>query len=260
MKKADHARLRVREWPRLATRDGVEVEPRRYAQSTSGRICSQRTTPPLSRSMLITTDSRIRSSVDNALRRYPSDVPHLSAKDSWSGFDNEFRYDRRSSIRKELPFSNSMSIPSGHLPCGNRQYTHEVDLQAVRRQRLMELIEEVGGQKKLAALLDSVREKPLSATYISNMKRTGKGKKTITGDMARDLEIACNKPSGWMSSLELPASQVREPTIDWPLSVPLSDFESLSPQVRRGIDEAFTRMVAGAKAQELTARQKKKFG
>ncbi|MGE4340775.1 MAG: hypothetical protein AB7E55_33215, partial [Pigmentiphaga sp.] len=44
---------------------------------------------------------------------------------------------------------------------------------------------------------------------------------------------------------------------EWPLSVPLEDFESLSPKARRELDEAFTKMVIGARTQELLNKQKK---
>lgn len=68
------------------------------AQSASGRRSSHRTAPFDSRSMLMHKIPPICCLADTALRRYPTEVSHRSAKLICSSFGNEFRNLRSSFI------------------------------------------------------------------------------------------------------------------------------------------------------------------
>lgn len=248
---------------------GELLVPRRYAQSTSGRSTSQRTRPKLSRSKAMTSDSPNKPPAESFFLMYPRLVPQRLAKDSCPAKSSEFKYERSSamsgdvSISECLPLGKLMSIPGEHLPRGNSDQNVSMDVYEIRRRKLVELIAEVGGQVELARLLDQVRpeKSKISPSYISRMKSTGEGRKRISTDMAYDLEKATNKPHGWMSDISVPTSSPitakTQGNRDWPLSVPLSVFESLSPRAQREIDEAFTKLVMGAQAQELLTKTRK---
>lgn len=162
-----------------------------------------------------------------------------------------------------LPWGNFLSIPGVHLPGGIGGYDGCMDLQAIRKRRLFELIAEAGSQIEVAKRLDRVRpgSPKMEPNYISRLKSSKKGSKAISGDMARDLEIAFNKPAGWMSTMDSidddgPGSSATEVT--WPLSVPIETFLALNKRMRDEIDDAFTKMVLGAQAQELISHQNKR--
>ncbi|CAI1648901.1 Uncharacterised protein [Serratia grimesii] len=75
-------------------------------------------------------------------------------------------------------------------------------LQETRRERLSSLISSlgVGGQKRLAEALD------IAADYVSRMLYPAgkKGKKGISGDMARRIEQFFSIQIGWLDGLEQP--------------------------------------------------------
>lgn len=243
---------------RVVDADGTQREPRTNAQSTSGLTSSQRITPPLSRSNAMVSDSPNRlPSMESTLRMYPTDVPHRLAKAFCDETSSELRYVRMHSMRGTLPLGNSLSIPREHLPNGNRLYDAVMDVYEIRRLRLLELIAEAGTQVDVAAKLDTVRTKKIAPNYVSRMASKGNGRKKISGDMAQDLERAFKKPAGWMSSVDA-TSAASKPQVYWPLSVPIADFESLSPRARHDLDEAFKSMVVGKQAQELIERQQRK--
>jgi hypothetical protein len=126
--------------------------PRRYAQSTSGRMDSTGTSPSLSRSNAIAVDSAIRCLAEIALRRYPTVVPQRVAYDSCSTGESELRYVRRrsaftgsSDMRETLPYGKACAIPFSHSlsPVGFYDASMAKSDQAeTRRRRLQLLIEQ----------------------------------------------------------------------------------------------------------------------
>ena len=94
------------------------------------------------------------------------------------------------------------------------------------------------------------------ANMVSQIKT---GKKWINDKLARKLEPLM-KLAPLSLDQEPPGTQRQQPrpAAKWPLSVPLEDYESLSPRAQREIDEAFTRMVLGAQSQDLLDKQAKR--
>lgn len=234
-----HARLR------LASVDGVAArEPRKYAQSTSGRMDSQVTSPPDSRSIDMTSDSPSRGRVESALRKYPIVVPQRLANFACSSVDRDPRYVRSSSISQALPMGNILSIPLGHLPVGNSLYPVDMDVQVIRRKRLQQLVQEYGTQTALADKLE------IEQNYIS---RALSGKKRIMEDFATKVELATGKPAGWMSRIEKPAA-------DWPFDFDRRHWDGLPEEERQSLERNFMRMVLGAEAEQNLKKVRRRAG
>ena len=206
MDSADQARLR------LATVDGIAVDPRKYAQSTSGRSDSHGTAPPLSRSSAITSDSPSCGFVDRALRRYPMVVLQRPANRVCSETESELRYARSDSIEQRyLPLGTVLSSTPGNLPRRHADYPwampskaqENARLYGIRRRKLALLVSEVGTQSLLAQQLASSHLRVLSdVSYISRAlsgKTRQEGGKNIGGDAAAEIERIMGKPPGWMS-------------------------------------------------------------
>lgn len=250
------AALRVVE---LSGEERSPVSARKCGQSTSGRTSLHLTAPSLSVSNAIASDSPNRlplggglSLSDRTFRMYESDVPQRTAKDScFSVEPRDLRYDLSASITPGLPAGNAKSIPAKHLPFGNDAYPcvpMEARLFEIRRQRLLALINEVGGQAELAARVSAVRKKAMDPSYISRLVASPgkKGRKAITGDMAADLETAGGKEAGWLS--HDPQIPIKQPRFDprWPFTIPRETIESMSDDVRGEIDREFTKLVVAA--------------
>lgn len=244
---------------RVVDRSGAIRVPRRWRQSTSGRISSQRTAPLLSFSKEIASDSPNRlpfglglSLSDMTLRMYDSDVPQRNAKASCSSVEpRDLRYDFRASITPTLPAGNGKSIPGVHLPLGNDAYpvsSMEDKVFEIRRQRLLALIREVGGQAKLASKVSVIRKKTMDPSYISRLvAKPGKdGRKAITGDMAADLEKAGGKEPGWLSHDDAASAKPSRFDPRWPFTIPRETIESMSDDMRGEIDREFTKLVVAA--------------
>lgn len=240
-----------------ANGDLIDV-PRRYPQSTSGRVSSTGTSPPLSRSSEIDVDSAIRCFVDMALRRYPTEVSQRAAKSSWADLSRELRYVRSASMPGSLLNSKIVSIPFGNLPSGNRGYDFRMD-----RKRLKEL-----RFKNFDELMLRYENSPKrfcaetgygSPTVISQLKNR---QRAFGADMARELErvaglekYALESESG-LDGKNKAIRAYQEPA-NWPFSVSLSEFMALGGKTRGEIDETLTKLVIGAQAQHLLAKQRK---
>lgn len=232
---------------RLVTnRETLSDVPRRYPQSTSGRMSSTNTTPELSRSSAIAVDSAIRSFVDSAFRRYPTEVSQRRAYSSCASRGSELRYDRRDSIGGVLPSSNVLAIPFVHLPARRAPYDGGMDIRDVRRRRLRELKDELGSQQAIADRLQGEQN------YISGLLS---GKKPFGEKTARKIEKACGKPEKWLDQLE--TSEERRVS-EWPFSLDPEFWRRLNPQQRHEIEGAFTKMVLGANIEQAAAKPPKK--
>lgn len=240
-KRQPHLRL-------VVNRDALFDEPRKYAQSTSGRISSTKTAPALSRSSAIAVDSAIRSFLEMAFRRYPTDVLQRCAKSTWDSRSSELRYSRSDSMtRGVLLFSNSLAIPIVHSPSGTDSYNAEmVDYPSIRRRRLRELIAEYGSQQALADLLD------VQQNYVSRLlnPKYSFGEKT-----ARNIEQKTRKPLKWLDD-EAQAQTTRSD--EWPFSFDKSLWDRLSPQQKREIEASFTRQVLGANIEQAAVGTSRK--
>jgi hypothetical protein len=222
---------------RVVRADGKLELPRRYAQSTSGRMCSHFTTPPLSRSSAMAVDSAIRSLAEIAFRRYPTEVSQRPAKAACSCGLRELRYLRSDSMDTVLRNSNDCAIPFVHLLSGNAPYDREMDIQETRRARLRLLVKEFSTQTALAKQLD------VEQNYISRLLKNGHfGEKT-----ARKIETKANKPQGWLDG----DIADQEPSLpEWLSSVDPVLWGRLEPHQKREIDEAVAKLVLGASVQK----------
>lgn len=137
---------------------------------------------------------------------------------------------------------NILSIPPGHLPCGNSLYAGEMDVQETRRKRLQQLVEEYGTQTALADKLG------IEQNYIS---RALSGRKRIMEDFAAKVEAATGKPTGWMSRIEKTGS-------DWPFEFDRRHWDGLPLEERRELERNFMRMVLGAEAEQALKRSKRR--
>jgi hypothetical protein len=209
-------------------------EPRRYAQSTSGRTSSTGTAPPLSRSSAIAVDSAIRSFVDSAFRRYPSVVPQREAYDSCFSRESELRYVRKESIDGVLPDSNVLAIPSVHSIDFKASYDERMLIRDIRKRRLQQLVEAFGGQTALA------KELGVEQNYISKLLRPG----TPFGEKAATrIEHGARKPDGWLSV----ESGLDEPRpLEWPFSFNRELWYRLPPEQRQEIENSIYRQILGA--------------
>lgn len=227
--------------------------PRRYAQSTSGRVSSTGTEPPLSRSSEMASPSRMRSLVDKTFRRYPREVSQRLAKESCSGVSRELRYLRSDSIPPILPRGKLSSIPYGYLPDGTGPYNGRVTKDELRTANFLRILREKYGNSPKAFEIET----GYSANMVSQIKT---GKKIVGEDRAATLEQLMKLETGTLERAlaeNVFTSRANAARVSWPLSVPLADFEALSPRLQRELDEAFTRMVLGAQAQDLLLKQSK---
>lgn len=228
--------------------DGFFEDPRRYAQSTSGRTDSTGTAPPLSRSRSTAVDSAIRSFVERALRRYPSVVSQRSAYDTCSSTGRELRYVRSvSDMPHTLPDSKVVSIPFGHSHPPGRSHNARMSEEETRRRRLQLLLRDFGSQKDLAIACGYV-----SDNYISQLLTPGK---SFGPKAARKIERGAGKPKYWLDDESQPVST---PPPVWPFSVDRAIWERLSPAQKREVDSGFRKLVLGAAIEDAAAQPGRK--
>lgn len=244
-KNTNHPALRL-----VVSRDDLPDVPRKYDQSTSGRVSSTGTAPELSRSNAIAVDSAIRSFVDKAFRRYPSEVPQRPAYASCASRSSELRYDLSDSILRTLPDSNLLAIPFVHLPGVAAPYYHCMDrdeLKRVRKRRLALLVEEFGSQVALAKTLNS--EPNLISQLLTNPR------KSFGEKVARNIESKCRKPRGWLDTDE---EAPTPPPTDWPFSFDRSHWDRLAPEQQTEIESALKKLILGAGVQEFAVKRPKR--
>lgn len=225
-------------------------DPRRYAQSTSGRMDSTGTSPPLSRSSAMAVDSAIRSFVESAFRKYPTVVPQRAAYDSWSSRSRELRYLRsggEDSMRFTLPYGKESAISFGHLPPEGHSYHGRMSLSDIRRRRLRLLISEFGSQKELAIACSFQ-----SDNYISQLLKPGK---SFGEKAAHRIEDGAKKPRGWLDKDE--TTDTAPPTI-WPFSFDRTLWDRLPAHRKRILEESFLTSILGASVQEATVPAEKR--
>lgn len=236
--------------------------PRRYDQSTSGRMSSTGTTPPLSRSRAMAVDSAILSFVERALRKYPMDVSQRSAYASWASRSRELRYVRSDSIRQTLPDSNVLAIPFVHLRRSPSSQNEQVDKneqrkeeqRRVRRRRLKELVKELGRGSR-ATLAGAIDAEP---NYISQLV-SDRLNKSFGEETARKLEVAAGKPKYWLDSAEPSAWKPQETDGGWPFSFDRALWDGISPARRRELESTLHATLLGVSAIEAAAAQSKKL-
>jgi DNA-binding transcriptional regulator YdaS (Cro superfamily) len=117
-----------------------------------------------------------------------------------------------------------------------------MDVYAIRRRRLDELVKEFGTQ---TALADKVG---VEQNYIS---RCLSGAKKVGEDFAAKVETAAGKPTGWLSRLE------KSGPIDWPFEFDRRHWDNLPPEEKMQLERSFRQMVLGAEA-DLAMRRGKK--
>lgn len=250
----DHSQLLVVET------DGSFRE-RRYAQSTSGRSISQETSPLLSRSNEITSDSPKRSPVDMTLRMYATVVPDLAAKEACSAWEREFRNLRSAELsgsltRPSLLFRKPSSIPFRNLPSASAAYDGRMDKKArteVRFRNFDELIARYDGSPKQFCEATGY-DKPDVISQLKGRKRS------FGADLARQLEevaqldrFALENPRGIGSQVQ----QLSREPINWPFTFSLQEYLQLPVRDRKDINEAVRKMVVGAQAMQLLNRQRR---
>lgn len=187
---------------------------------------------------------------------YPTEVPHRLAKKSCSGTSRELRYVRSASISDSLLGSKILSIPVRTLPIGNRRYNPRMDfddpLDPVRTANFLDILRtEHGGSPKKFEVATGY-----PANMVSQIKN---GHKFVGNTLARKLEKLMKKERGVLDSqtdAQIKKSQIAA-MAKWPLSISIADFEALSPKTQRELDDAFTKMVIGAQAQETLNKQRK---
>jgi hypothetical protein len=236
----NQARLRLA-W----TNPDLADEPRRYAQSTSGRMDSTGTSPPLSRSSAMAVDSAIRSFVESALRRYPTVVPQRAAYECWASRSRELRYLRSGegdSIGRTLPYGKEIAIPFGHLPVAAYSYDESMSLSDTRRRRLRLLIGQAGSQKALSEMCGFQ-----SDNYISQLLKPGK---SFGEKAARRIEKGARKPEKWLDSDEETDSS---PPPIWPFGFDRTLWDRLPPSRQRSLEDSFLTLVLGASVQEASS-------
>lgn len=222
---------------RLVTVDGIPVEPRKKAQSTSGRITSHGTSPLDSRSINIASDSRHRRVPYATLRKWPSVVSHLSAKPSASESERVFKKESRSMthyhqtvIGRQSPFGEFTKwCPSND----NKRMVSEEDL-ALRRLRIKNLsrfLEREGiSQSELARRYADYRsksgEKPIKPSFFSDLLREKKsfGEKLATG-LERTVGLKKGQLSEENSPLEMELAEDPEEAV-------LDFLREMSPKQR----------------------------
>jgi len=104
---------------RLVVDRDAGLLPRKYCQSTSGRITSAVTLPPDSRSISMASDSPQVLAPQATLRRCPTLVLHRSANDSRSADDNDFK--------NSLSFMSALSPNGVSLSTLNGDFTKRCD-------------------------------------------------------------------------------------------------------------------------------------
>lgn len=178
------------------------------------------------------------------MRKYPIVVPHRAAYRACSPGESDFRYERKDSMPTILPIGKGSSIPRGHLPVGIGEYADGMDIQATRRRRIEQLVDEYGSQTALAEVIG------IEPNYIS---RVLAGRKRVMEDFATRVEEATQKPSGWLSR------PVDKPHGEWPFGFDRRHWDSLPADEKAQLERSFMRMVMGAEA-DMASKRKRRTG
>jgi len=96
-----------------------------------------------------------------------------------------------------------------------------------------------------------------SASYTSRMLQTGKNRKNIGEDLARRIETACGKPTGWLDrdADSLATARGTKETI-WPFNFPRSEWEELPHSERREAEEQFRIFLSIAREKKRTQKRR----
>lgn len=184
-KTKNQARLRL-----IVNREFVE-DLSRYAQSTSGRSSSQRTSPRLSLSMFIASDSPQGRKPYATFRKWPTVVSQRSANASRS----DTGMDRKKSFRVMRHYHHTVignATPSGEFTAWWRSPENMgmriKDYPAIRRANLKRFVanRHGGNLSDLARLYNPAAPKP---SYFSDLLREGSGK-SFGEKVARQIESA----------------------------------------------------------------------
>lgn len=155
-----------------------------------------------------------------------------------------------------LPNGKMKSIPHGKRrgDVGDYDADMPIDLDEVRTRNFLRILfRDYGGSPSRFE-----QETGYSANMVSQIKT---GKKKVRDRLARALERDhLRVPVGTLdktSDVEPLKNRAQAETADWPFTVSLSEFASLSPKLQREIDETLTRLVLGAQAEQLLHKQRK---
>jgi hypothetical protein len=188
---------------RLAFLDGVAVDPRKKAQSTSGHVSSHGTSPLVSRSREIASDSEHGRVPYTTFLRCPTVVSHCSASDSRAAGDKVFQ--------KGLSFMPDYhhTVISNATPFGEfTEWCFDVqtspmkiaELAAVRKVNLQRYVD-----KKLdgnvSALNRLYRDGKGAPSYFNDMLA---GRKSFGEKVARALEKALSLAPGQLDIKDSP--------------------------------------------------------
>lgn len=191
---------------RLAFEDGIAVDPRRKAQSTSGHVSSQRTSPIVSRSKEIASDSEHGRVPYTTFLRCPTVVSHRSASDSRCAGDSVFQ--------KGLSFMPDYhhTVISNATPFGEfTEWCFDVqtsvmkiaELAGVRRTNLRRYVDDKldGNVSELNRRYRSGKGAP---SYFNDLLA---GRKSFGEKVARAIEKALNLAPGQLDLKDSPLVQ-----------------------------------------------------
>lgn len=163
---------------------------------------------------------------------------------------------RSDSISRSLPNGKPVSIPNGNLPFSNHHYHAVVDRKQLKELRFRNFDELYARYGNSPTKFCEETGYP-NPTVLSQLKGRNRA---FGGDLARELEgyaglerYALENEAGIGVTVKKPYRQ----TEDWPFSMPLKDIVELRGKHFKDIDEALTKMVMGAQAQEMFNKERK---
>lgn len=178
-------------------------DPRRCAQSTSGRSSSQVTFPADSRSMAIASASPQGRAPYATLRMCPALVPHFTAKDSRSANDIVLMNDLRSISNYHQTVIEKATLNVEFTKWCRSTDNGAMDVSDVRRENLAALIErEFSGNRSAFA---RCYDPPARPSYIIDLLNPQSGK-AFGEKAARKAEKAAGLQEG---QLDIPNSPLR---------------------------------------------------
>ncbi len=246
-------------------RDALPVD-RTYDQSMSGRMSSQRTAPPDSRSIATTKSPPTRCPTDIALYKYRTDVRQRLANSSRSGGVSVRKYASSFSITGILPAGKKESTPAAHLPGSKTGYDADMArvppsdpkasqsrLYEVRRKRLRQLLE---GYETATQFAEAVDE---SQSYISRLlQHHPKDRKNLGESKARKFEDKLGLPRGWFDiadDKQAAAMNKPAPASAWPMrTVSPQLWESLSAAEKRKAEALLLTLINGMEAERTLTK------
>ena len=148
-----------------------------------------------------------------------------------------------SAWREALPIGNALSIPTGHLPYGNRWQDTAVDYLQLRAEAVLSLIRQRFGGSYAAFAADF----GIAPSTVSRWYMKGKGRKNIGEDTAREIEDKYGLERG---ALVVPDKKSGRPSVvsfakPWPFpSVDRDRIENLSKDDRIRLDYGLSKEIA----------------